>query len=216
MFGGTSRHIQSLSFNAASNGPAFSGKFRRSMCVICCSPDYNGCATQCEQSNTMLSINLFTFVMPRDARSGDTVPVIVILHGSHVLQQSSIEALLNRTVGCTPINFGGQGTNYAAVTLQGLHPIYSAFLRMSSKLMGPDVDRNLYQMFDIEGKLENHCKQETISENKEKYVLWEFTAIFDHLLHTELVRIVNDRREVSTVYIDGLLNWKLVRNFIQS
>jgi hypothetical protein len=114
--------------------------YRLSMCVIFCSPDYNGCATQCEQSNTMLSINLFTFVMPRDARSGDTVPVIVILHGSHVLQQSTIEALLNGTVGCTPMHFGGQGTNYAAVTL---HPIYSAFLRMSSKLMGPDVDRNL-------------------------------------------------------------------------
>ena len=42
-------------------------------------------------------------------------------------------------------------------------------------------------------------KQETIPENEEKYVLWEFTATFDHLLHTELVRIVNDHSEVSTV-----------------
>ena len=54
-----------------------------------------------EQMHTMRSINLFTFIVPRDARSGDTVPVIVILHGSHVLQQSTIEALLNGTVGCT-------------------------------------------------------------------------------------------------------------------
>ena len=44
-----------------------------------------------EQLNTMHSINLFTFVMPRDARSDDTVPVIVIPHGSHGPQQSAIE-----------------------------------------------------------------------------------------------------------------------------
>ncbi len=36
--------------------------------------------------------------------------------------------------------------------------------------------------------------------------------MFDPLLHTELVRIVNDRQEVSTEYIDGVLN----RNIIQS
>ena len=96
----------------------------------------------CEQSNTMLSINLLTFVMLRDARPGDTEPVIVILHECHVLQQSAIEALLNRTFGCTAmcmlIHFR-PGTNYAALTL---HPFFSAFLRMSLKFMVPDVDRN--------------------------------------------------------------------------
>ena len=95
-----------------------------------------------EQSNTMLSINLLTFVMLRDARPGDTEPVIVILHECHVLQQSAIEALLNRTFGCTAmcmlIHFR-PGTNYAALTL---HPFFSAFLRMSLKFMVPDVDRN--------------------------------------------------------------------------
>jgi hypothetical protein len=51
-----------------------------------------------------------------------------------------------------------------------------------------------------------------ISENEERHVSWEFTATFDPLLQTELVRIVNEHREVSIDYIDGLLN----RNIIQS
>ena len=91
----------------------------------------------------MSSINLFSFVMPRVIRTDRIVPVIIILHGSHVLRQSTIEALLNGTVGCTvtckPIHFG-PGTHFAAVTL---HPIYTAFLRMSSKDMGPDVPLRL-------------------------------------------------------------------------
>jgi hypothetical protein len=115
-----------------------------------------------EQSNTMLSINILRFIMPRDAHSGDTEPVIVILHGSHVLQQSTIEALINGTVGypatCTPIHFG-PSTIYAAVTL---HPIYSAFLRMISKLMWSYVDRNFYQRFDFEGTGDE--KRETMSK----------------------------------------------------
>ncbi len=41
-------------------------------------------------------------------------------------------------------------------------------------------------------------------------MLWEFTATFDHLLHTELVRIVNDHSEVSTVYIDVLLKRNVI------
>jgi hypothetical protein len=123
----------------------------------------------------MLSINLFTFAMLRDARPGDTEPVIVILHGSHVLQQptsAAHEVLLNETLGCTamctPLHFG-PGTNYAAVTFK-LHPIHLAFLRMSLMLMGPDVDRNLYQLFDIEGNCNG--KQEALSDKMKKNVCY--------------------------------------------
>jgi hypothetical protein len=79
---------------------------------------------------------------------------------------TTIQALLHGTVICTakytPIHFG-QGTDYAAVAL---HPNYPAFLRMSSKHMWPDVDRNLYQQFDIEEN--NDARQKTISENEER------------------------------------------------
>ena len=129
----TKLQIHSFSFQVL----WWSQYYQLSMCVMWCSPYY-----MCEQSNTMLSINLLTFVMLRDARPGDTEPVIVILHECHVLQQSAIEALLNRTFGCTAmcmlIHFR-PGTNYAALTL---HPFFSAFLRMSLKFMVPDVDRN--------------------------------------------------------------------------
>ncbi len=66
----------------------------------------------------MSSINLFSFVMQRVIRTDRIVTVIIILHGSRVLRQSTIEALLNCTVGCTvtctPIHFG-LGTRSAAV-----------------------------------------------------------------------------------------------------
>jgi hypothetical protein len=154
----------------------------------------------------MSSINLFSFVMPRVIRTDRIVPVIIILHGSHVLRQSTIEALLNGTVGCTvtckPIHFG-PGTHFAAVTL---HPIYTAFLRMSSKDMGPDVPLRL--RIDIEGNSE--ARPATISAHEEKCRPWAFTATFDPSLHTELITIVNDRREVSPDYIGGLLNRTLV------
>jgi len=101
--------------------------------------------------------------MPRVVGTDRIVPVIIILHGSHVLRQSTIEALLNGTVGCTvtctPIHFG-PGTHFAAVTL---HPIYTAFLRMSSKDMGPDVPLRL--RIDIEGNSE--ARPATISAHEE-------------------------------------------------
>ena len=81
-------------------------------------------------------VNLFSFIMPRNAPTGPVgnVPVIIILQDSYPVQRSTIEALLDGTVGCTvtckPIPFG-PGTNYAGVTM---HPIYSTFLGMSSKL----------------------------------------------------------------------------------
>ena len=92
-----------------------------------------------------------------------------------ILQQPTSEAhevLLNGTLGCTamctPLHFG-PGTNYAAVTFK-LHPIHLAFLRMSLMLMGPDVDRNLYQLFDIEGNCNG--KQEALSDKMKKNVCY--------------------------------------------
>jgi hypothetical protein len=81
-----------------------------------------------EVMNTVRSIHLFSLIMPRIALSGETVPGnldgIVIMHGSHVLRQSTIETLLNGTVGCTatgtPIVHLGPDTEYDAVTL---HPM---------------------------------------------------------------------------------------------
>jgi hypothetical protein len=121
--------------------------------------------------------------MPRVIRTDRIVTVIFILHGSRVLRQSMIEALLNGAVGCTvtctPIHFG-PGTRFAAVTM---HPIYTTFLHMSSKDMGPNVPLRV----DMEGT--SDARPGTISAHEEKYRPWAFTATFDLSLHTELVRM---------------------------
>ena len=164
-----------------------------------------------DRLHTMRSITLFSFIMPRNARTGDTVPVTVILHGPRVLGQSAVEALLSGTHGCTatctPLDFG-PGTNYCTVSV---HPAYMTFLKISSKLKWPDVDARLYQRIDIEGN--SDARQENTFENEEKFRPWKFTATFDPSIHKELVRVVDERlggREVSTDYIASLLNTTIV------
>ena len=164
-----------------------------------------------DRLHTMRSITLFSFIMPRNARTGDTVPVTVILHGPRVLGQSAVEALLSGTHGCTatctPLDFG-PGTNYCTVSV---HPAYMTFLKISSKLKWPDVDARLYQRIDIEGN--SDARQENTFENEEKFRPWKFTATFDPSIHKELVRVVDERlggREVSTDYIASLLNPTIV------
>ena len=80
---------------------------------------------------TMRSINFLSFIMPRTVQNRREVPVLVIMHGSHALGLSTVEALLNSTIGvtvtCMPLDLG-PGKDYADVTL---HPIYTAFLRLS-------------------------------------------------------------------------------------
>ena len=157
---------------------------------------------------TMMGVNLLSFIIPRKVQSRHEVQVLVILHGSHVPGLSTVVALLNLTIGvtvtCKPLDFG-PGTDYADVTS---HPIYTAFLSLSSKNTGPDVDASLFLRVDIEGN--SDTKQETIATHEEKYPAWKFTAIFDSSLHPELVQIVNDRLEVSDDYICGLLNPTIV------
>ena len=167
-----------------------------------------------DRLDTMRSITLFSFIMPRNARAVDTVPVTIILHGWRVLEQSTVEALLRGTCGCTakctPLKFG-PGTNYCTVSV---HPAYTTFLRISSKDMWPDVDERLYQRLDIEGN--SDARQENTFGNEEKFMTWKFTAIFDPSLHKELVKIVDERRsdggdrQVSTYYIGGLLKQTIV------
>jgi hypothetical protein len=153
-------------------------------------------------------INLLSFIMPRTVQNRHELPVLVILHGSHVLGLSTVEALLNLTIGvtvtCKPLDFG-PGKDYEDVTS---HPIYTAFLSLSSKNTGPDVDASLFLRVDIEGN--SDAKQETIAMHEEKYTAWKFTAIFYSSLHPELVQIVNDHLEVSDDYIRGLLNPTIV------
>ena len=72
------------------------------------------------------------------------------------------------------------------------------------------MKRKLHQRSDIIGN--SDARQETISEYEERYRPWEFTATFDPLLHTDLVRIVNDRREVSPDYIESLFNQHLIQS----
>ncbi len=61
------------------------------------------------------------------------MPAIVILHGTHVIGQSTVETLLNRTIGVTvkylPLDFG-PGKEYPDFAS---HRIYAAFLRLSLK-----------------------------------------------------------------------------------
>ena len=68
------------------------------------------------KENTMKSVNLLSFIMPRTVQNRHEVQVFVILHGSHVLGLSTVEALLNRTIGvtvtCRPLDFG-PGKDYA-------------------------------------------------------------------------------------------------------
>jgi hypothetical protein len=75
------------------------------------------------KENTMKSVNLLSFIMPRTVQNRHELPVLVILHGSHVLGLSTVEALLNRTIGvtvtCRPLYFG-PGKDYADVLM---HPI---------------------------------------------------------------------------------------------
>ncbi len=136
------------------------------------------------------------------------VQVFVILHGFHVLGLSTVKALLNLTIGvtvtCKPLDYG-PGKDYADVAS---HPISTAFLSLSSKNTGPDVDASLFLRVDVEGN--SDAKQETISTHEEKYPAWKFTAIFYSSLHPELVQIVNDHLEVSDDYIRGLLNPTIV------
>jgi hypothetical protein len=53
--------------------------------------------------NNLKGVNLFSFIMPRNAPTGPVgnVPVIIILQDSYPVQRSTIEALLDGTVGCS-------------------------------------------------------------------------------------------------------------------
>ncbi len=57
----------------------------------------------------------------------------------------------------------GLGTTYPDVTL---HPIFAAFLHMSSKDTGPDVNPNVYLQVDIED--DRDAEQATIAKHKEQ------------------------------------------------
>ena len=161
------------------------------------------------KEKTMRSVSLLSFIMPRAVQNRRDVPVIVILHATHVLGQSTVEALLNRTIGvtvtCMPLDFG-PGKKHPEVTS---HPIYTFFLSLSSKDTGPDVDANLYLRVDIHGN--SDAMQETIATLEEKYLAWKFTATFDPSFHPDLVQVVNDRCQVSEDYIVGLLNQTIVQ-----
>jgi hypothetical protein len=91
-----------------------------------------------KKEKTMIGVNLLSFIMPRTVQNRHKVQVLVILHGSHVLGLSTVEALLNLTIGvtvtCKPLDFG-PGKDYADVTS---HHIYTAFLSM---LKGPLMNR---------------------------------------------------------------------------
>ncbi len=47
------------------------------------------------KDNTMKGVNLLSFIIPRTVQNRHELPVLVILHGSHVLGLSTVEALLN-------------------------------------------------------------------------------------------------------------------------
>jgi hypothetical protein len=86
-----------------------------------------------QTENNMPSINLLSFLYPRQFRASAAVPelpVIVILHFSNSIRFSTIQALLGHgTVGitatCTPVDFG-EGMPCQDVSL---HPIFATFLR---------------------------------------------------------------------------------------
>ncbi len=118
--------------------------------------------------------------------------------------------MLNRTIGVTVtrnlLDFG-QGKEYPHVIL---HCIYTAFLRLSLKDTGPDVDERLWMLADIEGNSDD--QQETIASNKERYHAWKFTSTFDASLHPDLAQVVDDLCEVLEDYIGGLLIQTIVKS----
>jgi hypothetical protein len=154
--------------------------------------------------NSMKSITLLSFTYPRQFRGNADVPVNVILHFSNSIGFRTIQALLNTsgiTVTCTPVDFGA-GKPCPDVTL---HPIFTAFLRTSSKDTGPAVNPNLYVRVDIMGN--SDARQATIAADETRCRSWAFDALLDPSIHPALV---SDRDEDGTDYIKKKINMDVV------
>ena len=158
---------------------------------------------------SLKSLELLSFIMPRNVLVRQEVPAIFILHCSHTIGLSTAKGLLRCleggsfriTVTCTPISFG-PGTGCPDVTL---HHIFSDFLRASSKDTGPDVDPNLFLRVDIAGN--SDAQQATIADHEPRSRSWTFTATFDPLQHPDLVV---DCAEVSENHVRGTLDQTVV------
>ena len=158
--------------------------------------------------NSMKSITLLSFTYPRQFRGNADVPVNVILHFSNSIGFLTIQALLDTigiTVTCTPVDFGA-GKPCPDVTL---HPIFTAFLRTSSKDTGPAVNPNLYVSVDILGN--SDARQATIAADETKCRSWAFDALLDPSIHPA---IVSDSHEVAADYIKKRLNMDVVNGLV--
>jgi hypothetical protein len=117
-----------------------------------------------ETENTMPSINLLSFMMPRTVQHRRDASVYVIQHSSHVLGVASVQSLFNIigvTVTCCPLDFG-PGKEYSDVTS---YSIYAAFLWSSLKNTWPDVEEILYLRVDIVGNSDENARSNCYAEN---------------------------------------------------
>ena len=164
-----------------------------------------------KNDKSLKSLELLSFIMPRNVLGHHEVPVIFILHCLHTIGLSTAEALLRClksgsigiTVTCTPIHFG-PGTGCPDVSS---HSIFTDFLRASSKDTGPHVDPNLFLRVDIKGN--SDAQQATIAAHEPQCRTWTFTTMFDPLHHPDLV---DDCAEVSGNHVRGTLNRTLVNS----
>jgi hypothetical protein len=113
-----------------------------------------------EKSRSMLSLQLLSFITPRQASDCRTLPVFVILHCWRSVGFSTVKALLNclpksdpndpfkfTVTACTPLDMG-QEIRCPDFTR---HSIFTDFVCMSSKDTSPHVDPDLFLRVDIEG-----------------------------------------------------------------
>ena len=158
-----------------------------------------------KNNNSLKSLQLLSFILPKNVLGRREVQVIFILHCWRPIGLSTAKALLRClecgsfriSVTCTPIDFG-PGTGCSDVSS---HRIFTDFLRASSKDTGPDVDPNLFLRVDIAGN--SDAQQPSIAAHEPRSRSWTFTAMFDPLHHPDLV---HDCAEVSENHVRGTLN----------
>ncbi len=143
-----------------------------------------------EKSRSMLSLQLLSFITPRQALDCRTMLVFVILHCWRSVGFFTVEALLNclpndpikfTVMSCTPLDMG-QGIRCPDFTR---HSTFTDFVCMSSKDTSPHVDSNLLLRVDIEG--DSDVPQACIASEESLCQSWTFNTSFDYFLYHDLV-----------------------------
>ena len=128
--------------------------------------------------NTMFSLDLVTYAIPRTVGRRHEAPVICFMHASHMMQLSSAQELF-RIHGVTatyePLDCGRRGT-------VAYNQAYHAFRTMSSKSVFSDT--HLWLRVDIEGDSDD--SPATIADHEDQNVAWAFNGTFVVSLHPDL------------------------------